>query len=145
MKITIRTTVESDYRQVWAGFTRDLFDALSPPFPPVRVVRFDGCLRGDVVHLELNFLFFRQNWISQIIDQQELPDEIFFIDQGTRLPFFLSYWHHKHRIIRKGKGTVIADEIHFRTPSRLTDFLLYPLMYAQFAYRIPIYRKYFRK
>ncbi|RRB02743.1 SRPBCC family protein [Larkinella rosea] len=144
MKISLYTSVEQDYRQVWAGFTQTLFDQLSPPFPPVKVVRFDGCQKGDMVHLRLNFLLFRQDWISRITDQQATDQEIYFIDEGIQLPFFLAYWHHKHRIIRDGDQTRIADEIHFRTPSRLTDFLLYPIMYGLFAYRKPIYKRFFK-
>ncbi|MEZ0609929.1 hypothetical protein ACAW74_15540 [Fibrella sp. WM1] len=145
MTITIRTAVEQPVDQVWAGFNRDLFDRLSPPFPPVRVLRFDGCLTGDVVSLELNFLLFKQTWTSDIIDQQTTPDEIYFIDQGVKLPFFLRAWHHKHRLIRQGSGTVIADEITYQTPYRLFDYLMYPLMWAQFVYRKPIYRQTFSR
>ncbi|MGA0558021.1 SRPBCC family protein [Larkinella sp. VNQ87] len=145
MKISLYTTVEQDYQRVWAGFDLRLFNKLSPPFPPVKVVRFDGCLKGDTVHLRLNFLLFKQDWISLIIDQQETEEEIFFIDKGTQLPFFLAFWQHKHRIIRQGNQTRIGDEITFRTPTRLTDVLLYPLFYALFAYRKPIYKKTFRR
>lgn len=143
MKLTIRTPVTAPLSVVWAGFDRDLFNRLSPPFPPVKVLRFDGCMTGDVVSLELNFILFKQVWNSDIIDQQTTDDEIYFIDQGTKLPFFLKAWHHKHRLIRQGTGTVIADEITFRTPNRLLDYVMYPLMWAQFAYRKPIYKRVF--
>lgn len=145
MTITIRTPVDQPLDQVWAGFNRTLFDRLSPPFPPVRVLRFDGCLTGDVVSLELNFLLFKQTWTSDIIDQQTTSDEIYFVDQGVKLPFFLRAWHHKHRLIRQGSGTVIADEITYQTPNRLFDYLMYPLMWAQFVYRKPIYRQTFSR
>ncbi|RYY31690.1 MAG: hypothetical protein EOO04_00280 [Chitinophagaceae bacterium] len=46
MHIILRTPVRQSPDQVWAGFDRTLFDRLSPPFPPVDVVRFDGCLKG---------------------------------------------------------------------------------------------------
>ncbi|MBO0929842.1 SRPBCC family protein [Fibrella aquatilis] len=143
MKLTIRTPVQAPLEAVWAGFDRQLFDQLSPPFPPVTVLRFDGCLTGDVVSLELNFILFKQVWNSDIIDQQTTDAEIFFIDQGTKLPFFLKAWHHKHRLIEQGTGTVIADEITFQTPNRLFDYLFYPLLWAQFMYRKPIYRRVF--
>ncbi len=138
--------------RVWNGFDRSLFDQLSPPFPPVEVMRFDGCLTGDVVQLRLNFLLFKQDWTSKIVDQQTIatadgPTEIYFIDQGTQLPFFLAYWHHRHRILRDSAtgGAVIVDDVTFRTPFRLTDYLFYPLLWLQFAYRRPIYRRVFRK
>lgn len=150
MNILLKTPVRQPLPKVWAGFDRDLFERLAPPFPPVKVVRFDGCRKGDVVHLRLNFLLFKQDWISDIVDQQThqsagLPDEIFFVDEGRKLPFFLRYWHHRHRLLHDAQtgGTIIIDDITFRTPSRLTDWLFYPLMWAQFAYRKPIYRRIF--
>jgi ligand-binding SRPBCC domain-containing protein len=145
MKLTIQTSVQQSYQQVWAGFTKDLFTKLSPPFPPVKVIRFDGCLKGDVVELELNFLVFKQSWKSLITDQQTTDVDIFFLDEGIKLPFFLSSWRHYHRIIKDSNNTIIADEIEFRTPTILTDYLLYPLLWAQFAYRKPIYRSVFNR
>lgn len=145
MHLVLKTHVRQPPAVVWAGFDRRLFDRLSPPFPPVEVVRFDGCLRDDVVHLRLNFLLFRQDWISLIVDQQTTDQEIYFVDQGTRLPFFLASWHHRHRLLRAPDGgTIIADDITFRTPYWLTDLLFYPLLWLQFAYRKPIYRRMFR-
>ncbi|TAE39837.1 MAG: hypothetical protein EAZ70_04615 [Runella slithyformis] len=143
MKLIIQTRVNQSYLQVWNGFDKKLFDQLAPPFPPVRVVRFDGCLEGHVVDLELNFLLFKQRWVSHITAQNTTDAEIYFIDEGRQLPFFLSKWKHKHRILKDGTHAIIADEIEFRTPFLLTDYLFYPLMWAQFAYRKPIYRRVF--
>ena len=156
MHLILKTKVSASVNNVWAGFDRALFDQLSPPFPPVDVVRFDGCLKGDVVHLRLNFLLFKQDWISAIVDQQSRQtagrtDEIFFIDEGTQLPFFLAYWRHRHLILRDDSTNtpngpaIIVDDITFRTPFWLTDYLFYPLLWLQFAYRKPIYRRIFNK
>ncbi len=151
MHLILKTSVAPSVQHVWAGFDRALFDQLSPPFPPVEVVRFDGCLKGDVVHLRLNFFVFKQDWISLIVDQQTIgatddADEIFFIDEGTKLPFFLAYWQHRHRLLRDEHGhTLIVDDISFRTPFLLTDYLFYPLLWLQFAYRKPIYRRIFNR
>lgn len=148
MHILLKTPVEQPLPAVWAGFNRSLFKQLSPPFPPVKIIRFDGCLPGDIVHLELNFLLFRQDWISRITEQQTTDDEIFFVDEGTQLPFFLRYWQHHHRLQRLAAGTghqtLVIDDITFKTPFRLTDYLFYPLMWLQFAYRKPIYKRVFR-
>lgn len=144
MHLILNTLVPQPLPTVWQGFTRSLFDRLSPPFPPVRVIRFDGCQRGDVVHLQLNFLLFRQDWISHIVDQQTTDTEIYFIDEGVKLPFFLRSWQHRHRLLHHPSGgTVVIDDITFRTPFRLTDYLIYPFMWAQFAYRKPIYQRVF--
>ncbi len=143
MHLQLETKVRQPIHQVWAGFNRSLFDQLSPPFPPVEVIRFDGCQTGDVVHLRLNFLVSKQDWISDIVDQQTTDAEIYFVDKGRKLPFFLAYWHHRHRLLRSGQQTVIVDDITFRTPTQLTDVLFYPLLWLQFAYRKPIYRRRF--
>ncbi len=143
MKIIIKTPVAAPMTSVWKGFDETLFTKLSPPFPPVKLLRFDGSLTGDVVSLELNFIVFKQKWTSLIIDQKETEQEIYFVDEGKKLPFFLSFWRHKHRLIKNGEGTLIADEIEYRTPSILFDYLMYPIFWAQFAYRGPIYKRLF--
>ena len=144
MRLIITTPVNQSCAHVWAGFDRDLFLRLSPPFPPVALLRFDGCLPGDEVHLELNFLLFRQRWESRITEQQRTPEEIYFIDEGQKLPFFLQYWRHHHRLLCRGANTEIVDDITFRAPAWLPDFLLYPILYLQFRYRRPIYRRVFK-
>jgi ligand-binding SRPBCC domain-containing protein len=143
MNIKISTKVNQSLPKVWEGFNLALFSKLAPPFPPVKVKAFGGCLKGDKVHLELNFLLFKQDWISDIIDQKRTESEIYFIDEGTKLPFFLSYWRHRHGMVKDCEGTIIIDDITFQTPTILTDYLFFPLMYLQFLYRKPIYRKVF--
>jgi ligand-binding SRPBCC domain-containing protein len=145
MNITIETPVEQGYLEVKAGFTETLFKKLAPPFPPVNVIRFDGCNTGDEVALELNFILFKQKWVSLITADQTSEKEFFFVDEGTRLPFFLGKWKHKHRIISSGKGAVIRDEIDFEGPFAWMTPLLYPVLWLQFWYRKPIYRKIFKK
>ena len=148
MHLLLKTPVRQALPHVWAGFNRALFERLSPPFPPVQVIRFDGCLRDDVVHLRLNFFLFRQDWVSHIVDQQRTDTEIYFVDKGTQLPFFLRFWQHRHRLLRMpedktGHQTLIVDDVTFKTPFLLTDYILYPLLWLQFAYRRPIYRRVF--
>ena len=143
MNIKISTKVNQSLLKVWEGFDLELFSRLAPAFPPVEVKEFGGCLKGDKVHLELNFILFKQDWISDIIDQKQTESEIYFIDEGTKLPFFLSHWQHRHRMVKDGEGTIIIDDITFKTPTILTDYLFYPLMYLQFLYRKPIYKKVF--
>ena len=143
MRITIPTDVQQAPEVVWANFDETLFQKLSPPFPPARLLRFDGSMPGDEVHIELNLVFSKQVWISRITEQRQTPDEIYFVDTGVQLPFFLRFWRHKHRIIKRGTGSRIVEEIDYRTPSLLTDWLFYPILYGQFLYRRPIYRRVF--
>jgi len=143
MKITIETAVQQDFLQVKEGFNETLFKKLSPPFPPVKLLRFDGSAKGDLVSLELNFIFFKQKWTSKILEDQTTDQEFYFIDEGIELPFFLKKWTHKHRIIRAGENAIIRDEIDYQAPFGLLSLLLYPAMLLQFAYRKPIYKKIF--
>lgn len=143
MKITIETAVNQDYLQVKEGFNETLFKKLSPPFPPVKLLRFDGSTKGDLVTLELNFIFFKEKWTSEIMDDQTTDKEFYFIDKGIELPFFLKKWTHKHRIVKDGENSMIRDEIDYQAPFRVLTWLLYPAMLLQFAYRKPIYKKIF--
>ncbi len=143
MKLTIETSVAQSYLQVKEGFNESLFKKLSPPFPPVKLLRFDGSKKGDLVTLELNFIFFKQRWTSEIVEDQTDAGEFFFIDKGIELPFFLKDWRHKHRVINKGAQTIIRDEIAYEAPFALLTWLLYPALLLQFAYRKPIYKKIF--
>ncbi len=145
MQIQIETPVLQDYLQVKAGFTESLFKDLAPPFPPVKVLRFDGCKKGDQVTLELDFFLFKQKWVSLITEDQTTDSEFYFIDEGIQLPFFLGKWKHKHRIIARGNGSVIRDEIAFSGPFFWVTPLLFPVLWVQFWYRKPIYRKIFKK
>ena len=143
MKINISTKVEQDYLSVKEGFNENLFLKLSPPFPPVKLLRFDGSSTGDKVILELNFIFFKQQWVSDITADNTDEKEFYFIDEGTKLPFFLKTWKHKHRIIKDGKSSIIRDEIAFKAPNGILTLFLYPALYLQFLYRKPIYKKIF--
>jgi ligand-binding SRPBCC domain-containing protein len=144
MKLSISTTVNQSWAQVTEGFTEKLFLSLNPPFPPVKLLRFDGCHKGDVVALELNFLLFKQNWDSLITSDETGTGHFQFVDEGAKLPFFLRRWVHRHRIEQSGEGTTILDAIEFSTGTWLTDVLFWPVLYGQFAYRIPIYKRFFR-
>lgn len=144
MKLRLSTNVRHPPEVVWKRFDQQLFEKLAPPFPRLRLIRFDGSEAGSIVEAELNFLLFKQNWQSLITDSHVADDEIYFIDQGKRLPFFLKTWHHRHRLIRTATGTKIVDDIEYRSPTVLLDYLLLPIMWLQFAYRKPIYRREFR-
>jgi len=145
MKITIETAVEQSVSDVWEQFDDKLLLKLSPPFPPVKLISF-GQKVGEKVTFELNFFILRQLWVSKITDSYLSADESFFIDEGITLPFFLKYWKHKHRIVKDNttSGSKIIDEIEFRTPTVLTDYIFYPILYLQFLYRKPIYQRVFK-
>jgi ligand-binding SRPBCC domain-containing protein len=146
MRIIISTTVNQHFLDVMKGFNEDLFCSLSPPFPPVKLLRFDGSKKGDLVSLELNFFLFKQVWTSEITEDFSGEREIYFVDKGVKRPFFLGTWEHKHRIINRGDSeTEIRDEITFQGSSQLLTPLLYPILFLQFLYRKPIYKRIFAR
>lgn len=144
MRLRIVTLVKASLQQVKKGFDQELFLTLNPPFPPVKLLQFDGCKAGDLVALELNFLLFKQQWVSKITDDYEDDRSWVFVDEGEKLPFFLKRWRHEHQVISAKKGSEIVDQIHFSSGYALIDIFLYPVLYLQFLYRKPIYKKIFR-
>jgi ligand-binding SRPBCC domain-containing protein len=144
MKIKIKTKVNQDYRKVFPQFGLKLFMALKPPFLPVILDRFDGSKKHDQVHMTINLIFKKEKWITVIIDEGEKENELYFIDVGKVLPFFLTKWIHKHRIIKNGNGSIIIDDIFFKTPNPVLGIFFYIIFLIQFFYRKPVYKKYFK-
>lgn len=145
MKLAISTRVDQDYITVKNGFNIDLFKKLSPPFPPVQLLRFDGSEKNDVVSMKIGFLFFTQMWTSKIVEAKATSNEFKFVDEGVELPFFLKSWRHTHRVTKMATGSMIRDQIEYTAPFGLLSIVLYPFLYLQFAYRIPVYKKIFSK
>ncbi|RNI32354.1 hypothetical protein EFA69_03255 [Rufibacter immobilis] len=145
MKLHLQTPVAQPYQTVLEGFTVDLFRALSPPFPRLKILRFEGSFPGDRVEVELQAGFIRRRWTSLITEREITAQEAWFTDEGQELPFPLTYWRHRHLISRSGDHSIIQEQIEYRTPSRLLDLLLYPIMYVMFAVRGPVYQRFFGK
>ena len=143
MKLSLSTRVTGSVQQIKAGFDVSLFKALAPPFPKLNVKRFDGCEKNDLVELELNFFTYKQNWVS-LITYDKTTDDIFeFIDIGKELPFPFKKWRHHHLVEKTGTGSVISDKIEYSSGLIILDYLLFPLLFLQFVYRKPVYRKLF--
>jgi ligand-binding SRPBCC domain-containing protein len=146
LKLNLRTTVAQAPAQVMAGFTRELFVALAPPFPKMRLRRYDGSRRGNLVEIELDALVKKLAWTSLITDDGVLPDGThYFVDEGQVLPPPLHYWRHRH-LLQPGPagGTVIVEDLEYRTRFGWLDALLRPAMWAMLAWRKPIYRRWFQ-
>jgi ligand-binding SRPBCC domain-containing protein len=142
MRLNLRTIVHnSSHNVVFEHFNRALFEKLSPPFPPFELRRFDGCLTGDKVEIELNFFLFKQHWNSDIIDHGSNEQKSWFVDSGSKLPFFLAHWEHQHIILKSGKNVEIIDAIDFKGKFPFPSFLVYPILYLTFSQRKPLYRR----
>ncbi len=143
MNFNVETNVQMPYQEVYSHFDRHLLTELSPWYPRMKLVRFDGCSKNDQVHLKLDFLLFSQDWNSQIIETGEEHRGLYFIDQGIKLPFFLYYWEHKHLIRRCGSGATIIDAVYFKSRNIFFDWLLLPFLWMSFQSRSKIYQKFF--
>jgi ligand-binding SRPBCC domain-containing protein len=141
-KIKINTRIRNtNFINVFSKFDKTLFLKLAPPFPKVTIIQFDGCLKGDHVKIKLHFPFFTQIWESEIIENGSDSISIWFVDQGIKLPFFISKWKHFHQIKQNNSDVIITDEIEFESHNWFLTALFYPIIYLQFLYRIPIYKR----
>ena len=146
MRILLSTRVQNTtVNQTIPLFNLELFLKLSPPFPKSELLQFDGCKKGDLVKLRLRLFFAWNYWDSEIIENSQTDYSWQFIDSGTRLPFFLSGWLHKHSLVQSENDVFVIDDIEFKAHNRLFEWLIYPALWIQFAFRKPIYRKEFGK
>ncbi len=145
MKFTIKTIVEQSFPEADKNFSEAFLIKLNPQFPPFRVLRFDGIKKSAEIHIELNFGLFKQSWEYAITDKKENDNEWSFVDEGTKTPFFLKYWHHNYQMLNAGETMIVSDTVTFKTPFFLLDYIMYPWLYIHFLYRKPIYKKRFKK
>lgn len=143
MKVVVSTLVNQDMQTVFSRFDKELFMQLSPPFPPLKLERFDGSRQGDEVHVLIKPYLKWERWETQITEHGITDTECWFVDEGKVLPSFLTYWRHKHRIVSRGKQCEIIDEVEYKAPFLPGSWFYYPVIKAQFMYRKPIYREYF--
>lgn len=95
----------------------DAFALLSPPFPPVRVVRRtgDGIAPGTRIELNVGGL----TWVAlhTVYEKNRL-----FVDEIVKGPF--AKWIHRHEFEPVGDKTLLTDRIEFELPGgRLVNFL----------------------
>lgn len=144
INIVFKCPVKASVEEVKQGFNQDLFENLKPPFLQLDVARFDGCKKGDEVHLKVG-LGLKIAWVSLITDDFQDENQWYFIDEGKVLPPPLKKWHHKHLVLKDGSGSVIVDDISFSTNNSALDLLMKPMMTFQFSGRYDVYQKVFGK
>jgi len=144
MNIQLKTKVEGNYKNIMKRFDRQLFEALKPKSAKMNIVEFTGSKKGDLVHLQ--FLSpIKTEWISEITEDGEDEKECYFIDEGVKLPFILSYWRHKHIVQKITDNTsYIIDDMTFKGPNFLITLFLYPALYVAFYPRKRVYKSYFK-
>ncbi|MGZ5243269.1 MAG: hypothetical protein ACXWDO_01830 [Bacteroidia bacterium] len=143
-KFRISTKINAPFETVWKGFDEKLFLALQPKFPETEILRFDGSDIGDKVQTNIVLPGIKLPFYAEIIAQKATDTEAFFIDKGTKLPFFLTFWQHKHIVTKITANTSqITDEIQFCSHNFFMEAFLYPVIYGQLWSRKSAYKKYF--
>lgn len=143
MNIQIKTEVKGHYQAIMDQFDRQLFEALKPKGADMEIVEFTGSKKGDRVHIRFNSPI-KAEWISDITEDGLNKKEAWFVDEGSKLPFPLKYWRHKH-IVQKvtEDSSLIIDDITFKGPNTIMTGLMYPGILAGFLPRKKIYKRYF--
>ena len=143
MKVRFQTKVKGNYKDVIAAFDRKLFEALKPKMAKMEIVEFTGSKKGDRVHIRFTSPI-KAEWISLITEDGADQSEAFFVDEGVKLPFPLTYWRHKPLVQKISEdSSYIIDDITFKAKNSLLTYLLYPAIYLGFAPRKKIYQQYF--
>jgi ligand-binding SRPBCC domain-containing protein len=142
MKFKMTTLIDNHFQAVWLKFNRQLFENLKPSFLSLNVVRFDGCRQGDTFDLKIGIFGQWIEWKGKISKHAELTSECYFIDEGLVLPRPLTFWQHKHRIVKSGVDkSFVIDEVEYKTNSIFLDYFIYPGILIGFFLRKPYYRK----
>ena len=148
MRFQILTPVKGNLRKVFAGFDHNLLLQLTPPGVKMELLRFDAPDKpGGRIQLRITLLgMIRQEWTNEFPEYALSDAECHFVDVGVVMPFPIKMWRHDHRVLSDGPNrAIINDDVSFKTGFFLMDFLLYPILWLQFRYRRPIYRRIFGK
>jgi ligand-binding SRPBCC domain-containing protein len=145
MKLYFETPIQLPFEKIRDRFNRDLFVFLSPGFIPSTLKRFDGCKKGDEVHIELGFSWLPQKWVSIISLEETNASGWLFIDEGKILPWPLSFWKHQHRVDKiSDNESKIVDDIHYECSPAFLAPIIRPFIWSVFAIRPKRYQKFFK-
>lgn len=142
MKIIIKTRIEKNFQLVFSKFNIDLFRALKPPFMKLTIERFDGCKKGDQVHLRMDMFGSTQKWVSHITEEKRGDYECYFVDEGIVMSPPLKKWKHTHRVQKINElASYVIDDIEYTSGNKAVDLAIYPTLYTIFLFRVPIYKR----
>lgn len=142
MKLAVESNVKGvNPEEVYSLFDVELLCALSPPFMKPQPLVHEGNHLGAQLVLRLKNPLFSSVWKGHVTEEKHTENEIYFVDEGIEMPFGMTAWRHKHRIIRAPFGTLIRDEVEFNTKNGLLTALLMPGVWLQLIYRKPLYEK----
>jgi ligand-binding SRPBCC domain-containing protein len=143
MHFEVRTKVGGHYRQVFAKFDQDLLLKLVMPGMKLQLLHFDYPPKvGGKIHIRVTiFGMIKQEWKNDFTSYTINENECAFVDEGRQMPWPLKQWRHNHRVVKIQDGTEIVDDVTFATSNKLLDVLMFPVVWMQFRYRRPIYRR----
>jgi ligand-binding SRPBCC domain-containing protein len=144
MNLKLNTPVKGNYKKVMTAFDINLFEALKPPFGKMEIVEFTGSKKGDRVHIR--FLSpIKAEWVSDIVADETTDKMALFVDMGTKLPWPLVAWTHRH-IVEKvdDDNSIIIDDITFTASNFILSLIMYPAILMSFYPRKKIYQDYFK-
>jgi len=142
----IETVVSCSYQEFRRiPLNADLLLRLSPPFPKVKIPRYDGFALGDEVHLEIQLGPIKMPWISVITHSHQDEQGLDFIDEGKTLPLGLSAWKHHHFFLKAGEHQLrIVDQVSYQAKNQILEMLLFPSLFGLLFYRKPFYHQIFK-
>lgn len=144
-KFTVKTSIPLPMQDVIAGFTKDLFIFITPPFLEIEIDRYDGHKLGDRIEFKISTLGLMQSWISEIVESDRSEREYFFVDEGLELPEPFTFWRHTHRIIKVDElNSEIIDDIQFKCQNIPSELIALPLLKGSFLYRRPLYKRFYK-
>ncbi len=139
-RIKIKTKVKGCPTKIIRHFDEELFMKLNPPFIKVELNQFDGCKKDSDLKLTTNFLGLYQYWHNKVIDRFDSDNLVYFIDEGVEMPFPITKWIHKHKIVKiDDQNSYIVDDIEYICSNPIFEFFSYPAIFITMFYRKPIY------
>lgn len=119
----------------------DAIQLLSPPFPPVRIVRDTGGLSvGAEKEFQLGLGPFRLTWLARHVECE--PGRS-FTDWQVTGPF--RSWRHRHLMKATPSGSCLVDHIDYQAyGGPLMDWLVWPSLWLLFRWRHYVTRRYTR-
>jgi ligand-binding SRPBCC domain-containing protein len=123
-RIVFETPLPASAADVYAWHeSPEAFDALIPPWEPVRVLdkQGDGIANGSEVLLGMKMGPLTLKWLARHEDCH--PEDYYFRDRQVKGPF--AHWIHTHRMVPTGPDScILRDEIEYRLPlSPLSDWV----------------------
>lgn len=145
MKILFNTPLSLPVKKIQSHFDQELFTYLSPHIVPFKLIRFDGCKKGDEIHIEFGMNGIMQKWVSLITYEGTNAKGWSFIDEGKVLPWPLSSWKHHHRVDKvSDTESIIVDDIEYECRPALMAPVISPLLWSMFALRPYRYKQFFK-